>query len=127
MGKLYRAIINLILTLNEFLLIRSDRKFIITIDDLDKLGDRIMSAITDYTAKVQAAFDAISTSVDDIAADITQLQTTIANFNNSPGTLSATDQAALDDVQAKATALVTKIKALDTATSPTVLPVAPTS
>lgn len=68
MGKLYRAIINLILTLNEFLLIRSDRKFIITIDDLDKLGDRIMSAITDYTAKVQAAFDSISTSVDDIAA-----------------------------------------------------------
>ena len=57
--------------------------------------ENLMSQVTDWAAKEQADLD-----------------TLITNFQNSPGTLSAEDQAALDAIQASSKALVTKATAI---------------
>ena len=57
---------------------------------------------------------------DTITAGITNLDNLITAFQNSPGTLSAADQAALDGIQAASQALVTKADAVSV-----VPPVAP--
>jgi hypothetical protein len=60
-----------------------------------------MSVITDFAAKVEANFAALKTA-------IAALDAQIVAFQNSPGTLSATDQAALDQIVADSAALVTQ-------------------
>ena len=77
-----------------------------------------MSKVTDFAAAVQTAFDKVSTDLDKIVAGIAALDAAITAFQNSPGTLSAEDQAALDDIQAKSQALVAKADAVDV-TAPT--------
>ena len=67
--------------------------------DLLEMEKRIMSAITDFAAKMTANFATLKT-------EITGLNAKITAFNNSPGTLSAADQAALDGIQAQSDALV---------------------
>ena len=79
-----------------------------------------MSAITDWAAQEQADLTAISTTLDGVVAGIANLDTLITNFQNSPGTLSASDQAALDGIKAASAALVTKAGAIS------VTPPAPT-
>lgn len=74
--------------------------------------DNIMSQITDFATATNNVLAKISSDVDSIGADITALNAQIAAFNNSPGTLSATDQAALDSISAAATALQNKADAL---------------
>lgn len=71
-----------------------------------------MSQITDWAATEQASLTTISTTLDGIVTGIAALDVLIANFQNSPGTLSAADQAALDAIQASSTALVTKAGAI---------------
>lgn len=71
-----------------------------------------MSKITDWAANEQASLAAISSTLDGIVAGITALDTLITNLQNSPGTLSAPDQAALDAIQASSAALVTKAQAI---------------
>lgn len=85
----------------------------------DKL-DKIMSAITDFQAKVQTTLDKVSADLDSLSGDITALAAQIVALNNSQGTLSASDQAALDSIQTAATALQNK------ADNIVVPPVAPT-
>ena len=80
-----------------------------------------MSAVTDFAATVQKNFDALSADIDSIQAGITNLDTLIQGFQNSPGTLSAADQAALDAISANSAALVTKANAIN------VTPPVPTS
>ena len=67
-----------------------------------------MSQITDWAAKEQADLDTISVTLDGVVAGIAALDALITVFQNSPGTLSAADQAALDGIQAASKALVTK-------------------
>lgn len=81
----------------------------------------LMSAVTDFAATVQKNFDALSADIDSIQAGITNLDTLIQGFQNSPGTLSAADQAALDAISANSAALVTKANAIN------VTPPVPTS
>ena len=82
------------------------REQLISIQILNKLEaiegkvNQLMSQVTDFAAKVQANFDVLT-------AKIQALDTLIQNFQNSPGTLSATDQAALDKIAAESAALVT--------------------
>jgi hypothetical protein len=75
---------------------------------------KIMSQITDWAATNQVSLDAISTSLDGITAGITALDTLITNFQNSPGTLSVADQAALDAIQASSKSLAAKASAIVT-------------
>ena len=82
-----------------------------------------MSQITDWAAAEQADLTQISTTLDAIVAGVTALDTLITNFQNSPGTLSAPDQAALDGIQAASKALVSKASAISTA--PPTPPAAP--
>lgn len=77
---------------------------------------RIMSAISDFSAKVNTAFDEISTAVDGVALDVQFLKDQIAALQNSNGEISAEDQVLLDSIDAKASELSTKLKALDAAT-----------
>lgn len=91
-----------------------------------------MSAISDYAASVNAAFDSISTQTDGlvnsiagVAADVTFLKDTIDKLQNSPGTITPEDQALLDASQARAAGLATKLtdlaasaKGLDDSTTP---------
>ena len=72
-----------------------------------------MSAITDFSAQVEANFVGIRSG-------IAALDAKIVAFQNSPGTLSATDQAALDAIVAESAALAT---AANTAVPPVVTPV----
>ncbi len=76
-----------------------------------------MSAITDFADKVQANFDKLTASID-------RLHKLITDFNNSPGTLSAADQAALDKIQAESQALS---DAANSDVAPVVPPVPPTA
>jgi len=64
----------------------------------------IMSAISDFAAKVNANFAQIQ-------AGITSLDSQIQAFQNSPGTLSAADQASLDAIVASSSALATAANA----------------
>ena len=70
-----------------------------------------MSQITDFAAKVEVNFAATK-------AGIQALDDKITAFQNSPGTLSATDQAALDQIVTDSAALVSQTNALP----PTVAP-----
>jgi len=66
--------------------------------------EQLMSQISDFAAKVNANFASIK-------AGIASLDAQIQAFQNSPGTLSAADQAALDAIVASSTALATAANA----------------
>ena len=83
--------------------------------DLFEMEKRIMSQITDWAAQEQADLTAISTTLDGIVAGIAALDALITQFQSSPGTLSASDQAALDGIKAASAALVTKAGAISVA------------
>lgn len=87
---------------------------------LERLN-KIMSAVTDFAAKAQAALDKTSADLDSIVTDIKTLNDKITALQNSPGTLSPADQAALDAIQASAAALQTKADGV----VPPVLPTPP--
>lgn len=80
--------------------------------DLKELELKIMSAITDWAATEQASLDAISGTLDGIVTGIAALDTLITSLQNSTGTLSASDQAALDAIQAASKSLVAKSAAI---------------
>lgn len=75
-----------------------------------------MTAIQDFSAKVDAAFDKIGVSVDGIAADIQFLKDKIAELQSNPGPISPEDQALLDALEAKVNGMVAKVEALDAQT-----------
>jgi len=77
-----------------------------------------MTAISDFAVKQDAYNTQIGTAVDDIATQITNLNTEIATLQNSPGTITPEDQATLDRLHAAGQALATKVQALDTLTPP---------
>ena len=89
------------------------------LEKVQKDQKNIMSKITDFATKEQADLAAVSASLDAVVTGITALDELIKNFQNSPGTLSAEDQAALDGIQTASADLVTKAGGIST-TPPTV-------
>lgn len=85
--------------------------------DLEKLGDKIMSAISDFASVVNTKFDELGKAVEGVATDVQFLKDEIAKLQNNPGPISPEDQAILDGVQARVVSLTDKVKALDEATS----------
>ena len=71
-----------------------------------------MSQITDWAAKEQADLDAISATLDGVVSGIAALDAMIQAFQNSPGTLSPSDQAALDAISSASTTLKDKAAAI---------------
>jgi hypothetical protein len=78
--------------------------------------DNLMSQITDWAAAEQADLTAISNTLTSLVAGIAaldaQIVAQIVAFQNSPGTLSASDQAALTAIQTASAALVTQSAAI---------------
>lgn len=77
--------------------------------------EKIMSVLSDQLGAVQSTLDGLSTKIDAIGTGIQALDDLITKFQNSPGTLGAADQAALDAIQKASTALVAKVDALNVA------------
>ena len=80
-----------------------------------------MSAITDWAATEDADLTGIKTELDAavttglaVAAGVTNLLAIIVTLQNSPGTISPADQAALDTLEAKAKALNAQAGTLQT-------------
>lgn len=94
-----------------------------TKQDLKETETKIMSKITDWADQEQADLSSISSTLDTIVAGIAALDALITALQNSQGTLSASDQAALDAIQASSHALVSKSGAISVTppanTSPT--------
>ena len=82
----------------------------------------IMSAISDFAAKVNAFFDRQDAAITDLQGDVKNLQDQIAALQGSSGTITPEDQALLDGIQARASTVSDKLDALDALTPP----VAPT-
>lgn len=84
--------------------------------DLDEMEQRLMTAISDFAAKVDTAFASIHTAVDGIVTDVNWLKSEITRLQNTQGQITPEDQAILDGLESRAGALVTKVQALDAAT-----------
>lgn len=86
------------------------------LEEIRKQGIQIMSSISEFAGKVNAAFEGISTAVDGVKADVEGLKAKIQELQDSAGQISPEDQALLDDIQAKAESAATKLAELDAAT-----------
>ena len=93
-------------------------------DNLKK-EQQFMSQITDWAAQEQADLADISSTLDAVVAGVAALDKLITDFQNSPGTMSGPDQAALDAIQAASKALVAKSHAISTAPPTTPTPPTP--
>lgn len=80
--------------------------------DIEQATKQIMSAITDWAAQEQADLDKIKATLEGIVAGISALDKLITDLQNSPGTLSPEDQAALDAIKSASDALVTQSAAI---------------
>jgi len=78
----------------------------------------IMSAISEFAAKVDAHNAAIDAAVDGLTTDIKTLNDEIAALQASQGGISAEDQAALDRIEARGATIADKLTALDALTPP---------
>jgi len=83
------------------------------------------SVIQAWANNEGAALTSIATALSAISAGITALDTMITNFQNSPGTLSPSDQAALDAIQTQSAALVAQSQAVSTTPPGTPVPAVP--
>jgi hypothetical protein len=85
---------------------------------LIQLGERTMTAITDFAAK-QAAHNAkVAADLGAISTKIADLNTLVATLQTSPGAISAEDQATLDKLEAAGKDLEVKADALAGVTPP---------
>jgi hypothetical protein len=90
-------------------------------------GEQIMSAISDFAAKVSAFNDQIDTAIAGLQGDVKNLTDQIAALQASTGTITAADQALLDGIQTRAQGIADKLTALDALTPPVAPPVTPAS
>jgi pectin methylesterase-like acyl-CoA thioesterase len=86
--------------------------------DLQETERKIMSQLTDWAATENADLTAINANLNAIVTTVANLSAHIAAFNNSPGTLSASDQAAIDAIKATSDTLVTQSAAIVPAGTP---------
>ena len=86
--------------------------------DLETLGDKIMSVLSDFAAKQKSFNERIGAAIDGISTDIEALNAKITELQNSPGAITPEDQAALDAIQAAGEALAAKTEALDSMNPP---------
>jgi len=94
-----------------------ERLFSIMIE-VKRTRRHVMSAISDFAAKQEEFNDRLSTALDGIAGDITELNDLITKLQNTPGVITPEDQALLDAAQVKGEALAKKAEDLDALTPP---------
>lgn len=86
---------------------------------LKRLGDSIMSKISEFASAQNAFNDQMDASITAVQADVKALNDKITELQTSPGVITAEDQSLLDGLQARGKALSEKLKALDDLTPPT--------
>lgn len=83
-------------------------------------------SVTNELTTIQANLTATGTALTGIATGVLALDALITQFQNSPGSLSPSDQAMLDGIQSASTALAAQAQAISTVapgiTSPTPAP-----
>lgn len=84
--------------------------------------EKIMSAISDFAAKVQAHQDAEDTAIAGLTGDVQNLNAQIAALQASQGTITPADQALLDGIEARGQTISDKLAALDALTPPVAPP-----
>src|SRR5207249_3874071 len=94
-------------------------------DRLSTGMETLMSAISDFADKVKAHQDKIDAAVDGLVQDVKTLNDKITELQNTPGPITPSDQALLDDIDARATAAADKLSALDSLTPPPAPPTSP--
>jgi hypothetical protein len=94
--------------------------------ELRKIGEQIMSALTDFAAKANAALAEANTSLDNIVTDEAALAKSIADLQAQiaagGSVLTPEDQAALDSVASTAAALATRTKGVADAVPDAITP-----
>lgn len=90
-----------------------------TLAKLIQLGEQIMTVISDFAAKLKDHQDRQAAALEGIQGDVKAINDKLTAIQNSPGTLSAEDQASLDEALARSEVLTTKLEALDAETPPT--------
>lgn len=77
-----------------------------------------MSAISDFSVKLQAYFDRQDAAISGISSDLQFLKDQLTAIQNSPGPISTEDQASLDAALTRMQATSDKLDALDALTPP---------
>lgn len=83
-----------------------------------KQQEQIMSAISDFAAAMAAFQARVDTAISDLQGDVKNLNDQITALQNSTGGITPADQALLDGIQAKASAVADQLDALDALTPP---------
>jgi peptidoglycan hydrolase CwlO-like protein len=89
------------------------------VDHINQKQGQLMSAISDFAARQTAFNGRIDAAVTGLQGDVKFLQDKIDELQNSAGQITPEDQALLDDIDARADAVATKLEALDALTPPT--------
>ena len=90
--------------------------------DIRELLEKIMSAISDFAAKVKAHQDAEDVAIAGLQGDVKSLNDQIAALQASQGQITPADQALLDGIDARGQAISDKLAALDALTPPVTPP-----
>lgn len=97
-----------------------ERKLDWGLNALLRKGDRIMTAIAEFSEQMKAFFDRQDAAVSDLQADVKFLKDKIAELQNSPGEITPEDQALLDALEERANATAGRLEALSQETPPAV-------
>lgn len=90
--------------------------------EIRDLLEKIMSAISDFAAKVKVHQDAEDAAIAGLTGDVANLNAQIAALQASQGTITPADQAFLDGIEARGQAISDKLAALDALTPPVAPP-----
>lgn len=99
--------------------IRELRSSLGIVKKLEQMEIRIMSAISEFSTKLQAFFARSDAAIAGLTADVESLADQIRKLQETAGQITPEDQALLDDIEARTDAVATKLEALDNLTPPT--------
>jgi uncharacterized protein YlxW (UPF0749 family) len=89
--------------------------------------ETLMSAISEFKARVDARFDAIGSGIDAVQQDVSWLKAKIEELQNSSGQITPADQALLDEIEARVAGLSERVASLDAQTDTAPAPEPPTA
>lgn len=97
----------------------------VTLDDLTNIETKLMSAISEFAARVQAHQDKIDAAISDVAGDVADLKSLVEQLQGTSGQITPEDQGLLDQIETKAGAAASKLEALAAEHPPVEPPVDP--
>jgi hypothetical protein len=92
----------------------------VTKQDLENQTHKIMSKISEFADAQKAFNDRQDAAIAGLTGDIQNLEDQIAKLQSTSGAITPEDQALLDGIQARASAISDKLEALDSLTPPVI-------